>query len=295
MCTYNGERFLPKQLDSLIGQNYSNLEIIVVDDCSTDKTLQILEAYACRHRFIHIYRNDANVGFLRNFEKAISLAKGTFIALCDQDDIWLPHKISTLMQAIGTCSLAYSKIRMIDSEDRETETVFPASHLLEGRCHMGLLFDNCITGHCILAKKSLLDAALPFPPGIAMHDQWLAFVAGTMDGVRFCNEVLSLYRHHGNNAVLANKTKIGKLRRRMAKYRSRLSFIEAASKVATLTPEESTLLTAVTRTYEKYPSSFRNERLRKLLVNHQDILLPLYKDRSRSAEHLSRGLLRDLF
>ena len=74
-------------------QTYANKEIIVVDDGSTDTTINILESYASEHKNIHVYKNETNLGFVKNFDKGCKLATGAFISLCDQDDYWLPEKI----------------------------------------------------------------------------------------------------------------------------------------------------------------------------------------------------------
>src|SRR5476649_2579474 len=88
LCTYNGARFLSQQLDTLVNQTYRPIEIIVVDDCSTDDTFAILTEYAGRYPNFKIYRNDVKLGFTANFEKAVKLCTGDLIALCDQDDLW---------------------------------------------------------------------------------------------------------------------------------------------------------------------------------------------------------------
>ncbi len=85
--TYNGEAFLSKQIDSLLSQNYNNLELIIVDDCSTDGTIEVLNQYK-PNAVVKIFQNERRLGVIKNFEKAISLCAGEFISLSDQDDIW---------------------------------------------------------------------------------------------------------------------------------------------------------------------------------------------------------------
>src|SRR5690554_6867365 len=94
LCTYNGERFLREQLDSLVRQDYPNLEIIALDDDSSDLSYEILKEYEHRFDFITAIKNPENMGYLRNFEKGISLCHGDYIAMSDQDDIWHTDKIS---------------------------------------------------------------------------------------------------------------------------------------------------------------------------------------------------------
>ena len=92
MATYNGEKYLKEQLDSIYAQTYKDIEVIVCDDCSSDKTVEILDEYKEKYG-LKYYINEKNLGFKKNFEKAISLCSGDFIALADQDDIWIENKI----------------------------------------------------------------------------------------------------------------------------------------------------------------------------------------------------------
>ena len=117
MCTYNGEPFLREQMDSLVKQDYRPIELVIVDDGSTDATQSILAEYANQHDFIKLHVNDSNLGFIKNFEKAISLCSGEYISLCDQDDIWFPEKTSALMAGIGEASLIYSTLAFIDENN----------------------------------------------------------------------------------------------------------------------------------------------------------------------------------
>src|SRR5437868_14993155 len=94
LCTYNGQDFLRKQLNSLLDQSYKNLQIVVCDDASTDATIDLINTYKDDRLVRHF--NRTNIGYVKNFEQAISLCTGEFIALCDQDDMWRPDKIELL-------------------------------------------------------------------------------------------------------------------------------------------------------------------------------------------------------
>ena len=87
LCTYNGERYLREQLNSLFSQTYSNMEIVAVDDASTDRTVDLLREYERRDARLRVVVNTRNIGFIRNFERAISLCNGVLIAPCDPDDV----------------------------------------------------------------------------------------------------------------------------------------------------------------------------------------------------------------
>ena len=107
LATYNGEKFLAEQLSSLLQQSYERLEIIAVDDCSTDNTVQILQEHAVRFLNMKVFVNEKNLGFIKNFEKGCTLTTGDLIAFCDQDDYWDKDKIKKQVQAIGNHAIVY--------------------------------------------------------------------------------------------------------------------------------------------------------------------------------------------
>lgn len=196
LCTYNGETYLPVQLDSLLAQDWENLEIVVVDDGSTDRTREILLEYASRDPRISVTFNEQNLGFLANFEKAFSLAKGEFIAPCDQDDWWHPEKLRGLHAAIGERGMAYCDSLFVDehghSLDRKVSDVL---RMYEGQDPAAFVFSNCVSGHAMLVRRSLMVRALPFPYG-RYHDWWLAFVAASGEGLVYVPQPWVHYRQH---------------------------------------------------------------------------------------------------
>ncbi|WP_199233914.1 glycosyltransferase, partial [Pedobacter sp. HMWF019] len=175
LCTYNGEKFLKEQMDSLVHQDYPNLEIIVVDDCSSDRTIEILQSYSQRFSFIKIYQNTQNLGYIKNFEKAIHLCTGELIALSDQDDIWMLNKISKMYSSIGDNILLYHDSEFI-TEQGETMQCFISDIRIfyQGNDSRYFLFENCVSGHAIVFKKELRNYIGSFPNGI-YHDWWLAY------------------------------------------------------------------------------------------------------------------------
>src|SRR4051812_37947903 len=115
MCTYNGERFLEEQINSVVNQTYSRLEIIIADDNSTDNTRSVLRKYEGISN-VKIFYNGQNLGFIKNFEQTVTKASGDYLAFCDQDDNWLPNKIERLTAAIANHSLIYSNSLLIDEQ-----------------------------------------------------------------------------------------------------------------------------------------------------------------------------------
>ncbi len=196
LCTYNGECFLKEQLDSLINQTYSNLEIIAVDDCSNDGTVALLTSYARKYAFIKIFLNASNLGFTKNFEKAISLCSGDYIALCDQDDIWSFEKIEELISYSGGNVLVYHDSKLIDAEGKDIgKKISDRFNMFQGDDPRPLLFFNCISGHSMLFEKRIISEIIPIR-FVGFHDWWIAYVAANMGSIAFVNKCLVDYRQH---------------------------------------------------------------------------------------------------
>ena len=194
MTTYNGEKYLREQLDSIYAQTYKNIEVVVTDDCSTDSTVEILQEYAVSHG-LKYQVNEENLGFMKNFEKVISLCNGDYIALADQDDIWLPEKLKTLMAKIGPNLMIHSDCAVIDEN---SNIILPAWKRENGYMIRveNLLFKNVVTGCTVLLDKRLLEHAFPFPEGIVYHDWWLALCAAEHNRLAYTEECLTQYREH---------------------------------------------------------------------------------------------------
>ncbi len=199
VCTYNGEKFLVEQLDSLINQTYNNLEVIVVDDGSKDNTINILQSYVGRFPNIVLHQNEVNLGYIKNFEKAIGLCKGEFIALSDQDDIWLPNKIEVQVAEIGDNILIYHDSEFINDKGISIgKKMSDVIKMYWGDSFKPFLFFNCISGHQCLFKKSLVAYSIPFPKEI-FHDRWLAFTATNNGSIKYLDIPLVKYRQHENS------------------------------------------------------------------------------------------------
>lgn len=201
VATYNGEKYLEQQLESLIHQTYPNLEIVVTDDRSTDGTPAILQSYAERYPHFRYVINDTNLGFIKNFEKACTLAKGEYISLCDQDDVWDLDKTSLLINAIGSHMLVFCDSLFVDENLRSLGRRH--SDVKQFRSFDNCLYfaqDDCVCGHATVFRRELLEHALPFPPKTP-HDQWLPFVA-TFHGTLLCyDKALVQWRQHSKNVT----------------------------------------------------------------------------------------------
>jgi len=201
--TYNGERFLKEQLDSILNQTYPNTEIVISDDASTDGTRSILEDYAAKDSRIRVFFSDKNAGLLRNYEKAVQLTQGALIAFADQDDVWAPDKIKKLLSHLGNAMLVYCNSEYIDTDGKSmNRKLTDYRHPFNGR-NLFILDEDSgiwIAGHALLFRRELLNMALPFTPYI-FHDTWVAYIAMLKGAIKFIPDVLVYYRQHGQNAV----------------------------------------------------------------------------------------------
>ncbi|MDR2427259.1 MAG: glycosyltransferase family 2 protein [Endomicrobium sp.] len=215
IAAYNGQIFLRKQLDSLLSQTYENIEIIACDDCSIDSTLSILKSYPS----VIILQNEQNIGFVKTFEKVISEAKGDYIALCDQDDIWLPEKIETLVKEIGDTVLIHSDAYLIDDNDNimSNTSTSKVKKFLQNTTFADYLRTNSVTGCSVMLKKELLRYALPFPQHTQYHDWWLAICAAKVGKIKYLDIPLFKYRMHSSNASFTF-------------YKNKLDFIKQSRK-----------------------------------------------------------------
>lgn len=206
LCTYNGAAFLPQQFDSLLAQDLREVELIAADDASSDASWQILNDYAPRFAAARLIRNPVNLGLRANFEQVFRACRGEWIAPCDQDDVWLPGKLSRLLAAAdaGT-TLVYCDSRLIDErgeplvDARRGDRVSGRYRMVGGRDARSFALANCISGHASLVRAALLERALPLPEGVA-YDAWLAFVAANLGEIRHVAEPLVLFRQHARNA-----------------------------------------------------------------------------------------------
>lgn len=209
LCTYNGAVYLREQLDSLVHQDYASIEIIVCDDRSSDQTLSILQDYCTRFSFIKLYQNEENLGYIKNFEKAIQLCAGDFIALSDQDDIWSLDKISKMVSHIGSNLLIYHNSEFIneagENMDRKLSDLL---NMYKGNDFKPFLFFNSVSGHACLFKREMVQDCLPLPKAI-FHDRWLAYTAANLGSIAYLDLPLVKYRQHDNS-----DTNILKLKRK---------------------------------------------------------------------------------
>lgn len=202
MTSYNGEKYIAEQLDSILTQTYDNFELIICDDCSKDSTVKIIKDYCGKDSRIKLYVNEKNLGFKKNFEKAISLCKGEYIALSDQDDIWLPEHLEKLLGLIQGHLIACGNAELIDENNNskginlnETEGFYrfeDSDNLL----YKLFCTRNPFQGASMLMHRSFFEKALPIPENIPFHDTWFAFCSCFSDRIRYTFDAITRYRQH---------------------------------------------------------------------------------------------------
>lgn len=207
LATYNGERYLPEMLNSLIYQERAANMIVAIDDGSTDSTVSILESY--KHKLpLQIFASKENHGHRAAFSKGLELAKelifeDDYIALADQDDVWLPEKLKILEKEIGKNALVFGDAEIINEYGFTTAPSWRKFSSIDTNCSMmqQIAGINNVTGCLCLFKASLLEKILPIPENVTVHDRWLAMFAMRNGGIKAVPQIVAKYRIHGNNAV----------------------------------------------------------------------------------------------
>ena len=207
LATYNGEKYLAQMLDSLVAQTRPADFIVAVDDGSKDNTPAILKSYQDRLP-LQVTILEKNSGHRAAFSKALELAQpqlssNDLIALADQDDVWLPQKLEILEKEIQDKSLVFGDAQVVDANGKIIAESWRSYSKIEKKISIEqqIAGINNVTGCLSLFSASLLDAILPIPEGVTVHDRWIAMLADKHNGVAAIDTPVVQYRIHGNNAV----------------------------------------------------------------------------------------------
>jgi len=215
MCTYNGEKYLKSQLESILKQTLSVDEIVICDDGSKDKTFEIIAQLQIEYpNKIFLHKNPVNLGSTKNFEKAITICTGDYIFLSDQDDFWKNDKVE--------------KIITLFTENPKLEGIFSNGDLIDGNSNLipnktlwdNVLFHekyieknttlyfyisnirNMVTGATLCIKKEITPLIIPFPNTTAvLHDEWIALTLSYRETLSYTKEHLISYRIHDSQQV----------------------------------------------------------------------------------------------
>lgn len=207
MATYNGEKYIEAQVRSILNQIGNSDELIVSDDGSTDSTISIIESLNDKRIRVINNKNKVRGGnsvkiATANFENALIHAKGDYIFLSDQDDVWLPEKVSIMMKYLQKYDYVGSDCLITDIDlNIVAQSRYGQNYL--NRPYLSLFIRTPFQGGCSAMTRRLLDKALPFPKNIQSHDRWLGFVGSIiMKSYIMIPDKLILYRRHGNNVSI---------------------------------------------------------------------------------------------
>lgn len=221
MCTFNGEKFVEQQLQSILSQTLLPRQIVISDDGSSDSTLPIIRQVWSRYQEsnnkkadleILVIENHTSLGVTKNFEQALLACRYPLIALADQDDVWAPEKLQILQSFFEDDSevlFAFTNSRLVDEHGKSLgPTSFHAlgvtrnekKLLQQGDALRVFLRRNLATGATVMLKQDLLSAAVPFPTSW-VHDEWLALVSSCVGKVIMVDTCLIDYRQHSTNQI----------------------------------------------------------------------------------------------
>lgn len=198
MAAYNGGPYINEQLESLIRQSRRPDELVVSDDFSADSTPDIVGRFAAVAPFdVRFYRNEKNLGLVKNFETAIRRCSGDVVFLSDQDDVWLPEKL----RAVEKIFQDRPEVQVVVNDAKIVSHDLTASGVtLQGQLRaLNLSDNNFITGCCTAFRRSMLPVILPIPEDAIAHDAWINDLAIAMNVRSVLRESLQLYRRHGSN------------------------------------------------------------------------------------------------
>lgn len=219
LATYNGEKYLQEQIESILEQTYSNIRLIISDDCSKDNTRKILEQYEKKDNRVKVYYQEKNLGYVKNFEFLLNKVENEIYALSDQDDVWNLNKVENTYNKLKetNADLVFTDLEVVNEK---LETLYPSfnDYMKLSRkikkykqdYRLQYLY-NCVTGCTLMAKKKFFEMILPLPTQskYAIHDAWIACVIANNGKVEYLDERTIKYRQHENNQVGTEKVSHG--------------------------------------------------------------------------------------
>lgn len=219
LATYNGEKFLPEQLESILNQTHKNIKVIICDDGSTDNTNKIIEEYIKKHKniFRRIEKSSEEIrGAKESFGALIRSSTENYAMFCDQDDVWLPNKIEATLARMKheekksgneTPILIHTDLLVVDEKLSIINHSFFKSQKIENNNQTiaSAIIKNNVTGCTAMINKALINMIGKIPSAAIMHDWWLLLLGLTFGKILLVNEPLIKYRQHGKNTLGAKK------------------------------------------------------------------------------------------
>lgn len=215
LATYNGEKYLREQIESILNQTYSNIRLIISDDGSIDRTIEIIREYEEKDKRVIGYFQEKNLGYVKNFEFLLSKVENEIYMLSDQDDYWLPEKVEHTYNRLKEtdADLVFSDLEVVDENLKMIYPSFNDYMKLSRKIKKYInsyklqYLYNCVTGCTLMSKKKFVKLILPLPQvsKYAIHDTWIATTVANKGKVEYLDEKTIKYRQHGNNQVGTDK------------------------------------------------------------------------------------------
>ena len=210
LATYNGEKYLAEQLDSILNQTYKNFNLIISDDNSKDSTVKILEEYEKKDDRITVFKQEKNLGVIANFEFLLSKVESDYFMFSDQDDIWNENKIEVSLNRLQETDsdVVFTDLMVVDDKlntlyNSYWELKGLKNKILKYNSFDALYLNNYVTGCTMIMKKEVIAKSLPLPKSTkyVLHDYWIALIASQSGKIEFLNEPTIKYRQHKNNRI----------------------------------------------------------------------------------------------
>lgn len=219
LSTWNGERWLPELLDSLIKQTFQDWQLLVRDDGSTDKTLHILVEWGIQHpdKLAGLVTDEIQIGSKLSFSRLVEASSAPYLFFCDQDDVWFPEKVELQYLALRRLEgefgreaplLVHADLAVVDENKKLLSASFWEQRGFDyEQAKQAFLMTNVVTGCATAFNRSAARMAFPLPQAAIQHDRWLALVCAWFGRLRALPHPLLLYRQHENNQIGAPANK----------------------------------------------------------------------------------------
>ncbi|MBT9184864.1 glycosyltransferase family 2 protein [Pectobacterium punjabense] len=233
MATYNGEKYIVEQINSIINQTVENWTLYISDDDSLDNTVALIKEFALVDDRIILINEERQGGVLGNFNKVLEATKADYVFLADQDDVWPRNRVELLLGEIQKKDkntegpmMIYSDLELVDENlNTIAESFYNSCKIkpLENIDPINLLWKCSVYGCTTVFNRALLKKCLPIPNGITMHDNWLALNAATENGLFYFDQTTIKYRQHDNNVVGGGRSFFKKIRYSLVSFRKILA------------------------------------------------------------------------
>lgn len=205
LSSYNGSRFISKQIKSIINQNYANWELFIRDDCSLDNTISIIQSFSKKDSRIHFIEGKSNLGPLKSFQKLLKFAKNyEYVMFSDQDDIWFPDKVSKSVyqirkeRKINQYALVYTNYYV---RKNNSQTLAYRKNMLPMNIPNNILIQSWLMGCTMILSRDLVEIAYKIPISAVNHDNWFAKVASIIGKIGYIDEPTMIHILHDNNVT----------------------------------------------------------------------------------------------